>query len=252
MKRVKVNIAGTDYIENAIVSLRTHRKIFDGEPSVGNCVSGEMKLIMIAENVVIPRNAKIIPYLKTGDGAWVKKSEYYVYSRKIDKETKTVELTAYDAIFRAEEPFVQPGVIGTYPRTDINVMQEIATRTGTTICADTVAAMNKAYSIPFPGIIIEGTSTTEYRTDGSTTMREVAGRIAAMYAGNWIIDNNGEWRLIILGDIPAETNLLITEDAEYIKMGNDRIKVITGLVEPHRLLVEAGVTLTIGGDKILV
>ncbi len=258
MKEIRLDIANSDgtnsvtYREDKIYALKTRRKLFDGAPTVGNCVSGELEAVLDIATNAIPRNAKITPYVRDTGGMWKKKSEFFIFSRNEDKATGALHILAYDAIYKSETGFVQSGNIGSWPRTDKVVMREIASRTGATINSATLTAMNKAYSVQFPGITIEGTGSTQYKTDGTTTMREVAGRIASMYAGNWIIDNNGQWRLVILGDLPVETNLLIDENADYIKLGNDRILIVTGLAEPHRMVVENGDTLTIGGDSILV
>lgn len=231
MKQVRLDIANSNgtssvtYREDKIYSMSTHRKLFDGAPTVGNCVSGELDAVLDIATDAIPRNAKLTPYVSDDGVTWKKKSEFFVFSRAEDKATRALHILAYDAIYKSETPFVQPGNIGNWPRTDITVMQEIATRTGTTICDDTVTAMNKAYQVQFPGITIEGESATEYKTDGTTTMREVAGRIASMYAGNWIIDNDGKWRLVVLGDIPQETHYLVTEHGDVIVMGGVRLLV---------------------------
>lgn len=229
-KEVRLDIANSDgtngvtYREANIFSMSTHRRLWDGEPSVGNCVSGELEASLWLDSSLVPRNAKLTPYIRDG-GSWVKKGEFFVFSRREDKERGVLKITANDAIYKAEVPFVQPGNIGTWPKTDIAVMREIATRTGTTIHADSIAAINRKYEIPFPGIEIEGTGGTDYKSDGTTTMREVAGRIAAMYAGNWIIDNSGKWRLVMLSDIPPETHYLVEEHGDVILIGGVRILV---------------------------
>ncbi len=224
MKQVKLNIAGTDYSQTYIVSMQTHRAVFESEPSVGNCISGELEASLLISNATIPRNAKIVPYIREGNGAWQKKSEFFIYSRERDYVSGALKIVAYDAIFKSEEQYLHPGELGLWPRTDKAVMQEIASRIGTTICADSLARMNKGYQIQFPGITIEGESATEYEVDG-TTMRQMAGYIASMYAGNWIIDNNGEWRLIVLGDVPLITNYMIEEHGDVILIGGVRILV---------------------------
>lgn len=223
MKHVRLNIDGTNYDEASIVSLRTHRAQFDNEPSVGNCVSGELEASLLIQ-AAIPRNAKVIPYLREDNGAWQKKSEFFIYSRSTDYESGVITIHAYDAIYKAEEQYLKPGQQGLWPRTDKVVMQEIASRTGASINADTLSSMNKGYQIQFPGIVIEGESETEYEVD-STTMRQMAGYIASMYAGNWIIDNNGEWRLILLGGLPVITNYLVEEHGDVILIGGVRILV---------------------------
>jgi hypothetical protein len=224
MKYVRLNINGTYYNSSYIVSMQTHRSLFDSEPSVGNCICGELEATLLIPNGSIPRNAKVVPYVKEDNGAWQKKSEFFIYSRSTDYVSGALTITAYDAIFKAEAPFVLPGNVGQWPRTDKTVMQEIASRTGTTISSESLSYMDKSYQIQFPGITVEGESGTEYEVDG-TTMREVAGYIASMYAGNWIIDNAGQWRLIRLGDVPPITNYLIEEHGDVILIGGVRILV---------------------------
>lgn len=226
MKEIRLDIAGTTYRENAIVgNPSTHRRVFENTTSpVGNCICGELTATLKIPSSDIPRNAEIIPYTRDEGGSWVQKSAFYVFSRSVDKETGHVTLTAYDAIYRAGVSFTQSGDQGTWPRTDLAVMQEIAQRTNTTINADTLAKMDKAYPVPYPGIILsDGTLTPDGR--GALTMRDVAGRIAAFYGGNWYIDNSGQWRLWILGDLPADADYLVTENAEVIVMGGVRILV---------------------------
>lgn len=224
MKQYKLVIADTPYRENKIVSLSTHRKLFDGSPSVGNCRCGELNCTVTIPTGDIPRNAKLVPYVSDDGETWVKKGEYFVFSREVDKVTGWVSIVAYDAIFRASAYFTSAGDQGEWPRTDITVMQEIATRTGAAINSETVTAMNKAYPVQYPGIVLES-GTKKIDGSGALTMQDVAGRIAAYYGGNWIIDNNGEWRLILFGDIPADADYLITENTEIIVMGGVRILV---------------------------
>lgn len=224
MKHVRLNIAGTIYSEQQIVMLRTHRALFDDEPTVGNCFIGELEATLRISGVSLPRNAKVIPYVRENNGSWVKKSEFFIYTRSTDYQSGVLSISAYDAIYKAEVPFVTPGEIGLWPRTDVAVMQEIASRTGTSINSNSISVMNKGYLVQFPGIVIEGESGDEYEVDG-TTMREMAGYVASMYGGNWIIDNNGEWRLILLGDVPVITNYLVEEHGAAIVIGGVRILV---------------------------
>lgn len=251
-KEVRLDIAGTIYREGDFVRLSTHREVFDGAPSVGNCICGELNAELMIPSEAIPRNAEMVPYIREeGSSAWKKQSVFFVYSRDVDELIGQVSIVAYDAIYRGEESFTKEGEQGEWPRVDIDVMDEIARRTGTTVCAETRAKMTGGYLVQYPGFInADGEMVPD--GDGALTMREVAGRIAAFYAGNWIIDKNGEWRLVILGDIPEETNLLITEDGEPIKLGNDRIIVEFGKEEPHRLVVQNGDALLIGGVRLLV
>lgn len=228
MKHVRVNVAGTYYGEDAIISMHSHRALFADEPTAGACYSGELELTMFIASNTVPRNAKIVPYVRDGDsGSWIKKSEYYIFSRSIDEASGVVRFLAYDAIYRSEEEFVQPGQIGAWPRKDKVVMLEIAKRTtGATrwqdcIDADTWNSMTGNYDVQFPGIVVS----TSYKSDGATTMREVAGQIASMYAGNWIIDNSGKWRLVRLADVPPVTNYLVDENSDVIVINGVKILV---------------------------
>ena len=223
MKQIRLDIAGTTYREDVIVSLSTHRKLFDGAPSVGNCCCGELNCTLTIPTDDIPRNAKFVPYVSDDGETWVKKGEYFVFSREVDKVTGWVSIVAYDAIFRASAYFSAPGDIGTWPKNDKTVMQMIATASQANICTDSLAVLG-SYTVPYPGIILED-NTPKPDGQGALTMRDVAGRIAAYYGGNWIIDNNGEWRLVLLGDIPADADYLVTENAEIIVMGGVRILV---------------------------
>ena len=127
------------------------------------------------------------------------------------------------------------------------MVEEIAERigaksvNGSRIDPRTVALMTNGYQVQYPGY-----------GESAYTMRECLGFIGAMYAGNWVTNDLGQLRLVALGDIPPETNLLIDENADYIKLGNDRILLVVGQEEPHRLVVEDGYELTIGGDTLLV
>lgn len=232
MKDVRLRIysadgAYTNYREDYLVYLRTHRAIFKDGPSIGNCCIGELEVSLKLPSSAIPRNAKLVPYLRESD-TWVKKGEFFVYCRKVDPTFGVVQITAYDAIYKAERPFVRPGDIGQWPRTDLQVMDEIAQRTGTTIHAGSRAAINRGYLIQFPGITIEtDDGGTSKQPDGATTMREMAGYVASMYAANWFINNDGEWQLSRLGDVPpvSMTNVLVEEHGDAILIGGVRILV---------------------------
>ena len=226
MKRIKINIDGIDYDESYIITLKTHRAVFADAPSIGNCFVGELTATFLLDKDAFPRNAKVIPYVSTNGSTWTKKSEYYVYSRQADHDAGTVSIAAYDAIYKAEVPFIVPGEnIGTWPRKVRAVMSEIASRTGTQIETASYNALSAAYEIAFPGVVITGESDTEYHADNATTMREIAGYVASMHAGNWIIANSGKWKLIQLGDVPPVTNYLVTEGRAAITIGGDRILV---------------------------
>lgn len=262
-KEIRLDIGnrdGTDtftYRERDIVSLKTDRELFTGAPSVGNCVCGELTAELMLPSAKVPINGKLVPYVREeGTLEWHQKSEFFVFNRNTDEATEVLRITAYDAIYRGEESFTQEGDQGEWPRTDIDVMDEIATRTGSRVSDATRAVMTSGYQVQYPGIVMKD-GTLKPDGDGALTMREVAGRVASFYAGNWIIDNNGEWRLVCLGDVAPETNYLVTGYGSPITLGDGvenatRIILRKGVAEPHRLVIQNGDCLTIGGMMILV
>ena len=65
----KINIAGTDYGEDTIVSLTTTGGLFaDGTLSVGSAVSREINLSLWNVSTTIPKMAKLIPYYRLSNG----------------------------------------------------------------------------------------------------------------------------------------------------------------------------------------
>ena len=87
--------------------------------------------------------------------------------------------------------------------------QEIADLMGVTIDPRTV--LSTAYTVDYPA--------NDY------TLRDVLRYIAAAHAGNWIMTDVGQLRLVTFGEIPAETYYLVTEYGSAITFGGDRILV---------------------------
>lgn len=260
-KEIRLDINGVTYREDVIVSMITDKRQFDGAPSVGNCICGELDVELVMDNALIGKNAKLEPYIRDRNSGtpWKKKGVFWIYNRKQDEETGSIKIVAYDAIYRSETSYLSSGDQGLWPRTDITVMTEIAERIGTTLSPATIALMTNNYPVPYPGITLEGEAgqtILEPDLDGALTIREVAERIAMYYAGNWIVDNNGQLALVGLSSIPPETYYLVTEKGEAITFGSGegltRIVVRNDVEESHHLAIQNGDTLTIGGVRILV
>lgn len=191
---------------------------------------------------------------------WLPKGVYYIDTREYDKETGVLYLSGMDAMLKGEQDYMTSGAQGTWPAVDINILCDIADRlelgddeftaiaspsgnpknqgwyyksgnnyyltsntsavSGTTyykrsntgIDSRTLPLINNAYKVQYPGYGEE-----------AYTVREVLGFIGAFYAGNWIINEKGQLRLLVLGDIPSETFYLITEDGDRITLGGDRL-----------------------------
>lgn len=207
----KINIAGTDYGEDAIVSLTTTGGLFaDGTLSVGSAVSREINLSLWNVSTTIPKMAKLIPYYRLSNGTqtseWIQKGVYYIDTRSIDSGLLTIH--GYDDMLKAEQIWT-PDQSLEFPMPMTQAANIIADIMGVEIDARTV--LNSSYTVDYPA--------NDY------TLRDVLRFIAAAHGGNWIMSDVGELWLVGLNDLPAETNYLCDEDGDWITFGGDRILV---------------------------
>ena len=220
----RVRINGVYYGETQLMSVTATNRIFGAEqPTVGGCISGELEVKMLAPTVAIPRMAEVRPYVRVTDGTqtseWIPQGVFYIDTRETthnDNGLDILTLHCYDAMLKAESDY--PSTSHNWPYSDKNVVKEIAKGMGlqSSISATsgidprTLTLMNKNYQIGLPA---------------GYSMREVLGNIAAMYAGNWIMNYEGKLRLITLTELPSETNYLIDSAYDAITFGGDRILV---------------------------
>lgn len=214
--QTKVEINGVAYGEDSLMSVRAAYRVFgDEQPVVGGCLSAELEVKMLTPDVLIPRMAEVKPYIRVTDGTdtseWVPQGVFYIDTREEshnDNGLSTIKLHCYDAMLRSEVDY--PSTEHEWPVTDWDVVQEIATAMGVDIDSRTHPLMTAEYSIGLPA---------------GYSMREVLGNIAAMYAGNWVMNFDGELRLVTLTELPDETNYLVDSLYDAITFGGDRILV---------------------------
>ena len=263
----KLEINGTAYDMEKIVSMRTSAALWDGAASVGNTIAGTIDVSLVASSNSVPTMAELRPYVRATNGTqhseWLPKGVYWIDTREYDRESGVLYLSGMDAMLKSEQDYMTSGAQGTWPAVDINILCDIADRlelgddeftavtsptgnpknqgwyyksgnnyyltsntsvvSGTTyykrsntgIDSRTLSLIDKAYKVQYPG----------YGED-AYTVREVLGFIGAFYAGNWIINDSGQLRLLVLNDIPAETFYLITENGDKITLGGDRLIMI--------------------------
>lgn len=207
----KINIAGTDYGEDTIVSLTTTGGLFaDGTLSVGSAVSREINLSLWNISTTIPKMAKLIPYYRLSNGTqtseWIQKGVYYIDTRSVDSGLLTIH--GYDDMLKAEQIWT-PDQSLEFPMSMTQAANIIADIMGVEIDARTV--LNSAYTVDYPA--------NDY------TLRDVLRYIAAAHGGNWIMSDAGELWLVGLNTLPPETNYLCDEDGDWITFGGDRILV---------------------------
>lgn len=210
---VQAVVAGVTYNDQQdIISCEITRTLFSQvTPGIGNCCSAELDFTFMPSQPV-PRMAKIQIFVRVVVGEqvseWIPQGTFYTDTRSTGILGE-VSIHAYDAMLMANQPFFTEGDIGQWPQTMSAIVQKIATAMGVTIDSRTV--LNSSYTMEFPG------------TDQN--MRTVLGYIGAANGGNWIITPAGELRLIGLADVPAETNLLVTENGDAILFGEVRLIV---------------------------
>lgn len=208
------------YNNTKIVSATTRSAMLDSKLTIGNCIAKELHLVLrnISGMPTIPRMAQIRMQFRLNDGAtqseWLPKGTFWIDTRD-ESYGGVLAIDAFDPMLKAEQSFTRPGEQGQWPRSDITIVNLIASRIGVTVDARTTAIITNNYQIPYPGY-----------GDGAYTCRELLGYIGTMYGGNWIITDENKLRLIVLGDIPpGDTNLLVDQYGDYITMGGFRIIV---------------------------
>lgn len=206
--------------ESVLRSLKTYRQVFPGDaPAVGGCIAGELHLVMQYPSRDIPRQSKLVPYVRLTDGTrhseWIQKGVYYIDTRSKTEDGSGMEILTiegYDDILKAEQDY--PASALSWPAIDVDVVNEIADYMGVQVDVRTLAIMKNAYQVDYP---------EEY------TCRETLGYIAAMYGGSFVMSDKGQLLLVALGNVFADddqvTNYLINEEDLNITAGGVRILV---------------------------
>lgn len=211
---IATSAADSGYAEDIIISMQTNNGIFpEGMPAVGGCVAGEISATIFKPKGDIPRMSMVVPYVRLCNGEkqseWIRKGVYFIDRHSYSGEdNELMQIHGYDAMLFSEADF--PDSTADWPRKDIDVVRDIAKDMGVTVDSRTVAIIKNGYMVQYP---------IEY------SQREVLGFIAAMYAGSFVMSDNGELRLIQMHGIPAET-FFLTDHAGYsLTFGGDRINV---------------------------
>lgn len=206
--------ADSGFRESSIISMSTQKSIFsDSNPTVGNCIAGQISVEMMRPKGDIPRRARLVPYVRLTNGKehseWLQKGVFFIDHREYSgEENERMVLNGYDHIILTEDEF--PSSTNEWPRTDVDVVRDIANEIGASVDKRTVQIMNKGYKINYPA---------------GYSMREVLENIAAMYAGSFIMSDTAELLLVTMFGIPKETSYLIDNVGFAITFGGERILV---------------------------
>lgn len=225
----KVIIAGVEYGENRIASLRTSGALFSGATvSVGGCVAKEIDLVIKPQGT-IPRMAEIRVFVRPlAEGietAWLSKGVFYIDTRQEDVTSGTLTIHGYDAMLKTEQPYLASGISDEeWPKPMSTVVDIIADKIGVELDARTV--IEPSYSVGYPS---------------GYTMRDLLGHIAAAHGGNWTITDTGALRLVPLTENGSGADL-------GIKMSNLEISPAFQPLSRVTVLLDDENTYTAGDD----
>ncbi|MBR3272588.1 MAG: hypothetical protein IKF98_01600 [Clostridia bacterium] len=220
---IRVAIAGNVCSQSEVIEVVSDYRVFaEDQPGVGGCLAGELSVRLLKPDFDIPRMALVEPYVRATDGSryseWIPQGKFFIDTRETsdDDGIPVMKLHCFDAMLKSEADY--PSGTHEWPYSDINVVKEIAYAMGlqssisSTAGIDprTIALIDKGYTLGLPI---------------GYSMREVLSQIAAMYAGNWIMNYDGQLLLVAVNGIPPETNYLIDSQYDAITFGGDRILV---------------------------
>ena len=211
-KESKIEIAGTTFGIDKLISLRTYGGLYVGSASIGKTASRQIDVSLFAGDATIPKMAEIKVFVrlvtKNEVSEWIPKGVFYIYTREFDKDTGVLTIHGYDAMLKAEQVFLTETTEDDWPQPMVDVVDEIAEVMGVPI--DPRTNLDSRLLTPYP---------LDY------TMREILGYVAIANGGNWIITDAGYLRLVGLADDPGDTNYLVDEYGNTILFGNTRILV---------------------------
>lgn len=212
--RLVIDGVGTFGEVGDLFSISTNLEMFQGTPTVGKAVAGEIDVKMLLPDTTIPTMACLRPQVRvcnaTEQSEWLPQGVYYIDTRERTKNNDGLDVLTihgYDAMLKAEQAY--NGTI-TGDSTDIEMVTEIANQMGVELDSRTADIMTAGFNIPFPL---------------GYTYREILGYIASMYVGCFIMSDEGKLRLVSMLELPAETNYLIDQVGNAITFGGDRILV---------------------------
>ena len=228
----RLDINGVDYGQDAILSAKTSFRVFESAPTIGGVYSSTLDFsIILPANTNIPRMAFVRPYfhvVANGTGSeWYPLGYFYIDTRTTSRNNSNINVFkafCYDVMLKANAEYNESSL--SWPATDIDVVNEIATKMGTYIDSRTASLMTEGYSIPLPV---------------GKTYRDVLSYIAVMYCGNWVSSVSGN--LLLMPLPPTGGNLNVGDSASTLSTSPTRsayTKVKIALSEDSEDVVEAG------------
>jgi len=214
-KECAVRIAGEEYGPGRIVSLSTSGGAFSS-PDIGNCTSRQIDLV-IRNPGNIPRQAEMRVFVRLRLGGqtseWLPKGVFFISTRQLNKRDGMLTIHGFDAMLKAGDVWLTADyATANWPMPQRMAVEDIAYRMGVEVDQRTV--LTAGFPVPYPA---DG--------NGEVTMMDILEFIAVCNAGNWVMSDEGKLLLLRYGDIPPETDYLVTEYGAAITLGGVRILV---------------------------
>lgn len=213
---ISSSAAEAGYGEAMIWGCQTYQQVFANTPTIGNAIAAEIDVKLTRPSWDIPRRAMIKPYVRATNGEltseWIQKGVYFIDTREYTASKDNVNIMAihgYDAMLMTEQDYPSDNE-SEYPKLDIRIVEHIAQSIGTSVDARTYGIMTLGYTFPLPV---------------GYSSREVLCMIAAAYGGNFVMNDMGELRLVLLNELPPETGLLLDHAGYRLVFGGDRINI---------------------------
>lgn len=208
----KLELAGQTYGWSELTSFALRLPLFSAF-SAGNTASALLSVALLPKGD-IPKMAEIKCFkrlaLGTARSEWLPQGVYYIDTRR-KLYGNTLEIQAYDAMLKANSPWLEHTSISQWPASMAAAAQDIAGVMGVALDSRTLIKTAADYVVDYPNDYL---------------MSEVLQFIAAAHGGNWVMSYEGKLRLVGLLDMPEETNYIIDgSDGAAILFGDTRIVV---------------------------
>lgn len=183
----KYVIDGVTYYGSDMQEAPTILKPLMDKPAIGRCCSGTLSMTLRTRpDILIPKAASVNAYcrLTSQDGsvttAWVEQGHYYISKR--GKNARLLDITCRDGMLKASDTYLDKTQFDEWPVPMSDVVDEIAEIMGV--------------SLDSRNDIKTGSQFVVDRPNEDTLMIEVLSNIAAAHAGNFIMTEKGELRLV--------------------------------------------------------
>ena len=202
VKEVRLNVAGTDYLEDQLVELSTTAPLFsDGTLSVGGAVAKEIDVSLFVQGTV-PRMAKLTPFvrlrLNEQVSEWIQKGVFYIDTRQTDESSGVTAFHGFDDMLKAEVIW-EPDQNLTFPMSMRAAVLLIAQTMGVEV--DNPEDISDQYQVDYPA--------------NEWTLRDVLRFCAGACGGNFVMTDLGKLRLVRL-NLAAGAAFDVGQDAAAI------------------------------------